>query len=55
MLPALTQRMSDGGVIICETAREEVLPQSVGRFKLYKEYRYGKIKLTVYRNGEEND
>lgn len=55
VLPALTQKMSDGGVIICETAREEVLPEKVGRFKLHKEYRYGKIKLTVYRNGEEND
>ncbi len=55
VLPLLSEKMSDGGVIICETAREEELPVSAGRFVLYKEYRYGKIKLTVYRNGEEND
>lgn len=55
VLPILSEKMSDGGVIICETAREEELPANAGRFVLYKEYRYGKIKLTVYRNGEEND
>lgn len=55
VLPLLSEKMSDGGVIICETAREEELPQNAGRFTLYKEYKYGKIKLTVYRIGEEND
>lgn len=55
VLPILSEKMSDGGVIICETAREEELPVSAGRFVFHKEYSYGKIKLTVYRNGEEND
>ncbi len=54
VLPLLSEKMSDGGVIICETAREEELPMSAGRFTLHREYTYGKIKLTVYRNGEEN-
>ncbi len=40
--------IADGGIIICETAAEEVLPEDVEGFKS-KRYKYGKIALTVYR------
>ncbi|MBR5015909.1 MAG: 16S rRNA (guanine(966)-N(2))-methyltransferase RsmD [Clostridia bacterium] len=47
--------MSENGIIICETAKEETLPDTVSRFSNHKEYRYGKIKITVYRNKENDD
>ncbi len=53
VLPLLSEKMSDGGIIICETERDEKLPELAGRFKKVKEYRYGKAKLTTYRIGEE--
>ncbi len=40
--------MADGGIIVCETAAEEVLPESVEGFTS-RRYKYGKIALTVYR------
>jgi len=53
VLPLLSERMAPGGIIICETQKEENLPDSAGSFKKVKEYRYGKAKLTTYRLGEE--
>lgn len=52
-LPLLSEKMTEGGVIICETSKEEILPDSAGSFEKRKEHRYGKIKLTVYRPREE--
>lgn len=48
-LPLLAPKMSESGIILCETAADETLPQEAGRFVKKKEYRYGKIKLTAYR------
>lgn len=48
-LPLLAAHMSPGGIILCETARDETLPEAAGDFRIKKEYRYGKIKLTAYR------
>lgn len=53
VLPLLDPKMSENGIIVCETASEEVLPTELERFSLAKEYRYGKIKLTVYRRKGE--
>lgn len=50
-LPLLSAKMSESGVIICETDRKEVLPASGGDFAIYREYRYGQSKVTVYRRG----
>lgn len=49
-LELLAPKMSKGGVIICETATDEILPDSVGDFIKYKNSRYGKIAVTVYRH-----
>lgn len=48
-LPKLVELMSDDGVIICETAKEEALPDEVADWTKAKEKAYGKTKLTYYR------
>jgi 16S rRNA (guanine966-N2)-methyltransferase len=39
--------LSEGGIIVCESDRDTELPETE-QF-LRREYRYGKVKLTVYR------
>ena len=53
-LPYLVEHMSDSGIIICETSKEEILPDEVSRFGKRKEHKYGKIKLTVYVRMSKN-
>jgi 16S rRNA (guanine(966)-N(2))-methyltransferase RsmD len=48
-LNLLSGHMSDGGVIICETARDESLPEKAGDFSISRQKNYGKSKLTYYR------
>ncbi len=52
-LMVLPFAMNEGGVILCETALDEVLPESAGEFVLDRTYRYGKIKITSYRRPAE--
>lgn len=54
-LPVVAQRMSDGGVIICEHPKGEEMPAEAGEFTLYREYKYGKTALTVYRKKEDDE
>lgn len=51
-LPLLAGKMEEDGVILCESEKNEILPKAAGDFSLYKEYRYGKKKITVYRKEE---
>lgn len=53
VLPDLVPHMSDYGIIVCETSREESLPESVSGFSVAKTYHYGKIQLTVFRKEED--
>lgn len=48
-LPKLVELMSDDGVIICETAKDETLEDEIGSWVKTKEKAYGKTKLTYYR------
>ena len=48
-LPLALEMLEPNGVAVCETDVREVLPEGNESFKIYREYRYGKIKLTVYR------
>lgn len=42
------------GIIVAESAADKALPTLRAPYSLYREYRYGKIKLTVYhRDGNE--
>lgn len=52
-LPLLVGKMSPVGVILCETALDETLPEALEGFPRRREYRYGKRKLTVYRREEQ--
>lgn len=54
-LPYAVQNVNDGGVIICEHPYGEDMPEKVGHFSVYRDYKYGKIGVTVYRIGEEDD
>lgn len=45
----LSDAVADGGCAVCETPIDSELPESFGELKLYRSYRYGKIKITVYR------
>ena len=45
----LVDILSDGGIIICEARRERVLPEMRAPYRKNKEYRYGKVKICVYK------
>lgn len=49
VLPLLAEKMRGTGVIVCETERNETLPESAGEFQVHRVYRYGKAKITTYR------
>lgn len=49
VLPYAANCCNDGATIICETDFNEELPESVGSFVKFKEYKYSKTKLTTYR------
>lgn len=51
-LPALTEKMSENGIIVCEHEKECRLPEEENGFKISKTYHYGQISLTVYRRIE---
>ena len=53
VLPLVADKMSENGIIICESGIKEELPDSAGDFYLHREYKYGKIKLTAYRKKSE--
>ena len=48
-LDKLALKMNDDGVMICETAKTETLPESVNGWSISREKNYGKTKLTYYR------
>lgn len=41
-------KLTDGGIIICEARRDEPLPDLDAPYGKRKEYRYGKVKIAVY-------
>ena len=41
-------KLSDGGIIICEARRETELPEMAPPYVRKKEYRYGKVKICLY-------
>lgn len=53
VMPKLTRLMSPDGVIICETAKDKELAQTVGEWSVSKVKNYGKTKLTYYRKDNE--
>lgn len=53
VLPALTEKMSERGIIVCEHAIDETLPEECGGFVMAKQHKFGKIMLSVYRRASE--
>ena len=51
----LSDVVAAGGCAICETPVDSELPESFGELKFYRSYRYGKIKITVYRKEGEDE
>ena len=55
VLPSVAAVMKPTGVMICESPLDEALPEAVGDFRIDREYRYGKIKVTFYRVPSQED
>lgn len=51
-LPFVAEKMNPGGTIICEHPIDEEVPEEAGSFKKLKDYKYGKIILTTYRQAD---
>lgn len=48
--------LSPRGIIVAESPLEKTLPALSAPYGVYREYRYGKIKVTIYhRDGEEKE
>lgn len=48
VLPLLEKKMTDGGIILCEHESELELPEETDKIKLKKQYKYGRISLSLY-------
>ena len=48
-LKAVLPLMSDYGFIVCEHPLDVKVEESIGGFKVWRTYRYGKVLVTVYR------
>ena len=55
VLPLVAACMSGEGIIVCETQRDESLPAQAGDFFLYRTYRYGRAKVSVYRKQQKEE
>ena len=54
-LPAAAAMLNNGGTIICETAPETELPESVGELSLVRDKRYGRVRVRLYRQVREEE
>lgn len=41
-------KLSTGGIIVCESPADKELPELEGPYQKLKTYRYGKVKITTY-------
>lgn len=56
VLEKVAPLVNDGGILVCETSAETEMPEAVDRFGLAKVYRYGQVRVWLYRyqTGEED-
>ena len=52
-LEGVTLRMKEGGKILCEHPLGAEMPGQVGDFSLLRQYRYGKIQVSLYGRAAE--
>ncbi|MGN1124134.1 MAG: 16S rRNA (guanine(966)-N(2))-methyltransferase RsmD [Eubacterium sp.] len=48
-LPLVLSSMEEDGIVICETSRDESLPENISGWYADRVRNYGKTKLTLYR------
>lgn len=51
VLEMLQERLAEDAIVLCEHELKEDLPEQVGKLVKHKDYKYGKIKVTVYHVG----
>lgn len=44
--------VNEGGTVICEHPAGEPMPEEINGLKKYREYKYGKIAVTIYHKGD---
>ena len=49
----LFDKLSNGGIILCETRAQTELPALEAPYRKLREYRYGKVKLTTFTKDSE--
>lgn len=49
-LNAVAECMNPGSLIICEHSDKDILPPKVGDFESMRTYKYGTVRITLYRN-----
>lgn len=54
VLPVAAKKTAAGGIVICESAEKEELPEKVGKLVLTRIYKYGKTWIWIYRQGVED-
>lgn len=47
--------LSPHGIIVAESPMDKALPALEAPYGIYREYRYGKIKVTIYHRGGEDE
>ena len=47
--------LTEGGIIVCESRMDKVLPALEEPYSLRREYKYGKIKLSIYTKSGDRD
>lgn len=52
-LPLVAEKMSEIGIIVCESDLKDNLPELVGEFTRKREYCYGRKKITTYRKEQQ--
>ncbi len=55
ILPALSDKLTTDGQIICEYEKNLDLPEKISKLRLKKTQKYGKIKISVYCNDGRNE
>ena len=46
--------LSEGGIIVCETRRDSVLPEPGLPYRFVRQYLYGRVKLSTFTRGLDN-
>lgn len=54
-IPLLSGKINNNGKIFCEHEKKLILPDEINEFRLKKNYKYGKIEVTLYSADRKDD